>query len=65
MFKRSEPDAPHPRREPRVPGQLSLERLEEVFSDCVDFSKRRSGSTGTAGEKQRYATSTVRPDRSG
>ena len=40
MFKRNEPDAPHPRREPRVPGQLSLARLEEVFSDCADFSKR-------------------------
>ncbi len=31
---------PHPRREPRIPGELSLERLEEVFRDCADFNKR-------------------------
>ena len=37
---RQEANAPHPRREPRIPGALSLARLEEVFSDCVDFSKR-------------------------
>lgn len=40
MIKRSGPDAPHPRREPRIPGPLSLARLEEAFSDCADFSKR-------------------------
>ena len=33
-------NAPHPRREPRLPGPLSLARLEEVFSGCVDFSRR-------------------------
>ena len=33
-------NGPHPRREPRLSGPLSLARLEEVFSGCVDFSKR-------------------------
>ena len=40
MSKQREGGAPHPRQEPRVPGPLSLARLEEVFSDCVDFKKR-------------------------
>ena len=28
---------PHPRKEPRISGELSLERLKEVFSHCADF----------------------------
>lgn len=40
MSKRSRANAPHPRQEPRIPGPLSLARLEEVFTDCVDFTKR-------------------------
>ena len=28
---------PHPRKEPRIPGELSLERVKEVFSHCADF----------------------------
>lgn len=40
MSRQREGDAPHPRKEPRIPGPLSLARLEEVFSDCADFSKR-------------------------
>ena len=40
MSKQSEANAPHPRKEPRIPGPLSLERLKEVFADCADFSKR-------------------------
>ena len=51
MFKRSGPDAPHPRREPRVPGLLSLARLEEVFADCADFSKREVYLHGDAGRR--------------
>ena len=40
FMSRQQADAPHPRREPRVSGPLSLARLEEFFTDCVDFSKR-------------------------
>ena len=28
---------PHPRKEPRISGELSLERVKEVFSHCADF----------------------------
>ena len=31
---------PHPRREPRYPGPITLARLEEIFRDCVDFVRR-------------------------
>lgn len=65
MSKQREGGAPHPRQEPRVPGPLSLARLEEVFSDCVDFKNGRSTSTGTAAARLRCATSTARPGRSG
>ncbi len=34
-------DGPHPRREPRIPGPLSLEGLERVFEGCADFNKRQ------------------------
>ena len=27
----------HPRQEPRIPGELTLERVKEVFSHCADF----------------------------
>ena len=40
-------------KEPRLPGPLSLGRLEEVFSDCVDFSKRE---VFLHGDSQRRAT---------
>ncbi len=33
-------DHPHPRREPRFPGELTLENVEGVFSDCADFQTR-------------------------
>lgn len=33
-------DPPHPRREPRLAGELTAERLAEVFSDCADFTRR-------------------------
>lgn len=32
---------PHPRQEPRIDLPLTLESLEEVFRDCVDFSHRQ------------------------
>ena len=41
MSQTPAPDAPHPRQEPRIPGSLSLESLEQVFADCADFSKRQ------------------------
>ena len=31
---------PHPRREPRVPGELTPEGLKAAFSDCADFLSR-------------------------
>ena len=34
-------DGPHPRKEPRFDKSLSLEHLEEVFSDCADYMERR------------------------
>ena len=35
-----EKTAPHPRREPRYDGPLTPQRLEEIFQDCVDFTRR-------------------------
>lgn len=32
---------PHPRQEPRISGPLTVENLERVFTDCVDFAKRQ------------------------
>ena len=52
-MSRQETNAPHPRKEPRLPGPLSLARLEEVFSDCVDFSRRE---VFLHGDSQRKAT---------
>ena len=40
---------PHPRREPRYPGPITAERLEEIFRDCVDYTVRPvvlGGGTG-------------------
>ena len=51
MSEQSAANAPHPRKEPRIPGPLSLTRLEEVFSDCVDFSKREVYLHGDSGRK--------------
>ncbi len=42
---------PHPRQEPRIPLPLTLEHLEEVFRDCVDFSRRPVKAGGAAGER--------------
>ena len=41
-MSKQEANAPHPRREPRLPGPLSLGRLESVFYDCADFRKREA-----------------------
>ena len=34
------PDPPHPRKEPRLEGPLTAERLGQVFADCVDYNRR-------------------------
>ena len=34
------PDPPHPRKEPRLEGPLTPERLAQVFSGCVDYNCR-------------------------
>lgn len=41
MPKQPQQDGPHPRREPRVPGELSLANLERAFAGCADFAKRQ------------------------
>ena len=55
----------HPRSEPRLPGPLTLERLEEVFSGCADFSKRTALLGGAAGRQVTlcYLNGTVRGER--
>ena len=58
-MSKQEANAPHPRREPRLPGPLSLARLEEVFSDCVDFSKRE---VQLAGDPERVALEAETPE---
>ncbi len=45
-MSKQEANAPHPRQGPRIPGPLSLERLEEVFTSCVDFAKRELRALG-------------------
>ena len=40
MSEKSRSDAPHPRREPRIPGPLSLAGVEEAFGGSADFKKR-------------------------
>lgn len=54
LFGRSrESVPPHPRREPRIDLPLSLESLERVFRDAVDFSKRE---VQLAGDPERVVT---------
>ncbi len=40
MQKHDKEHHPHPRREPRCPGELTLEGLKKVFTDCADFQTR-------------------------
>ena len=42
---------PHPRKEPRISLPLSLESLEQVFADCVDFSHREVALAGDEEKK--------------
>lgn len=41
----------HPRREPRIAGELTLENLERVFSGCVDFQTRQVDLAGDAAKR--------------
>ena len=38
---------PHPRREPRFDGPLTLEALGQVFEGCADYMERRVYLTET------------------
>lgn len=38
---------PHPRKEPRFDGPLTLESLGRVFEGCVDYMSGRYTSMGT------------------
>ena len=49
--KREEAVPPHPRKEPRLEGALTLKRIREVFRDCADFSVREVERPGDSGEK--------------
>ena len=40
MRDRQEKTVPRPRKEPRYDGPLTMEGLERIFSDCVDFTRR-------------------------
>ena len=42
-------DGPHPRREPRLPGELTLERVKEIFAHSADFACR-TVARGEGGE---------------
>ena len=40
MSQEKRAGGPHQRQEPRFPGPLTLEGLEQVFAGCSDFAKR-------------------------
>ena len=47
IFRRSrEEGSPHPRREPRYPGPLTLEGVKEIFRGCADFTTRPAALPG-------------------
>ena len=48
IFQKKPPaDPPHPRKEPRLEGPLTPERLGEVFADCVAFDCRSGPGGGS------------------
>lgn len=49
MTKEEKLIPPHPRREPRLEGPLTVEELGQVFSGCVDFSVRTAMVGGNEG----------------
>lgn len=46
MAEQREKTVPHPRKEPRYQGPLTVERLEEIFAGCVDFTRRTAALEG-------------------
>ena len=44
---------PHPRREPRVDGPLTVDTLRRAFADCVDFAVREAD---LAGDPEKHVT---------
>ena len=40
---------PHPRREPRIDGPLTVETMERAFAGCVDFARRPAALGGAGG----------------
>ena len=54
LFGRGEAEIPyHPREEPRIDLPLSVESMETVFRDCVDFSTQ---TVRVAGDEKRQLT---------
>ena len=60
---RREPGEPHPRREPRYPGPLTLAGVEEIFRDCVDFTKRPVALEGGPALTLCYLSGMVKMER--
>ena len=40
----------HPRQDPRIQGPLTVETMERVFTDCVDFAQRPVALGGDPGK---------------
>ena len=57
------PGEPHPRREPRYPGPLTLAGVEEIFRDCVDFTKRPVALEGGPALTLCYLSGMVKMER--
>ena len=53
----------HPRREPRYPGPLTLAGVEEIFRDCVDFTKRPVALEGGPALTLCYLSGMVKMER--
>ena len=60
---RREPGEPHPRREPRYPGPLTLAGVEEIFRGCVDFTKRPVAIEGGPALTLCYLSGMVKMER--
>lgn len=63
--RRKEEVPPHPRKEPRLSGVLTVGRVEEVFARCADFHRR---TVALAGDENRavelcYVAGMVRTER--
>ena len=57
------PGEPHPRREPRYPGPLTLAGVEEIFRGCVDFTKRPVALEGGPALTLCYLSGMVKMER--